>query len=207
VNLDAVLAGNLGPWYYPLMLVLVAFDALLPPVPSELLVLGAGPLAAQGSLHPVAAVLAAAAGCWVGDIALYLIFRNGLARWFDRFGWGRWGHRNIIRLLGKAGRETTYAGLIGARFLSGGRTASVAAAGVANIPWGPFLALSGAGAVLWSTWMVALGYVTGNTTGLPPWISAVIGMGLGTLVGLVLAGGMAIRTRRKGALSHDQHVG
>jgi membrane protein DedA with SNARE-associated domain len=140
VNLDAALAGNLGPWYYPLTLVLVALDAVLPPVPSELLVLGAGPLSAQGSVDPVAAVL-------------------------------------------------------------------VAAAGVANIPWGPFLALSGAGAVLWSTWMVALGYVTGNTTGLPPWTSAVVGMGLGTLVGLVLAGGMAIRARRKGALSHDQHVG
>ncbi|GAA3678528.1 DedA family protein [Arthrobacter ginkgonis] len=207
MNLDAALAGNLGPWYYPLMLVLVALDAALPPVPSELLVLGAGSMAAQGSLNPVAAVLAAAAGCWAGDIALYLVFRNGLTQWFGRFRWGRWGHRNILRLMGKAGRETTYAGLVGARFLSGGRTASVAAAGMANLPLGPFLALSGTGALLWSTWMVALGYVTGNSTGLSPWISAVIGMGLGTLVGLVIAGGMAIRARRKGALSHDQHVG
>ena len=41
MNLDAALAGNLGPWYYSLMLVLVALDAPLPPVPSDLLVLGA----------------------------------------------------------------------------------------------------------------------------------------------------------------------
>lgn len=203
MNLDALLAGDLGSWYYPAMLVLVALDAPLPPVPSELLVLGAGPLAAGGVLHPAGAVLAAAAGSWLGDVCLYLAFRHGLNRWIDRFRWGRWLHGNIVRLMNRAGREATYAGLVGLRFLSGGRTASMAAAGVARVPLGPFLSLAGLGSLLWSGWMVGLGYATGTATGLPAWASAIVGMAFGTLVALVLAGAMAIQSRRKGAGTHD----
>lgn len=198
MSLDAALSGDLGSWYYPLTFVLVALDALLPPLPSELLVLGAGPLAAEGHLILPAAALVAAAGCWVGDIALYLVFRHGLTRWFDRFAWGRWIHRNTIRLVNRVGRETTYAGLVGVRFVSGGRTASVAAAGIAGVPLAPFLVLSGVGAALWAVWMVSLGYATGTATGLPSWASAMIGMALGTLVGVVLAGLMALHSRSKG---------
>jgi membrane-associated protein len=198
VNLDAALAGDLGLWYYPLMLLLVALDAPFPPLPSELLVLGAGPLSAEGRLSAPAAVLTAAAGCWIGDVALYLVFRHGLTGWLDRFAWGRWLHRNTTRLVEGVGRETTYAGLVGVRFISGGRTASMAAAGIAGVPLAPFLLLSGAGAVAWASWMVSLGYLTGSATGLPAWASAMIGMALGTLVGVVLAGLLALRSRLKG---------
>jgi membrane protein DedA with SNARE-associated domain len=180
------------------MLFLVALDAPLPPIPSELLVLGAGPLAAAGALNPAAAILAAATGCWLGDVGLYLLFRNGLTTWLDRVGWGRWIHRNIVRLMNRWGRETTYAGIVGVRFLSGGRTASMAAAGIAGVPLRPFLGLAALGSLLWSCWMVLLGQLTATTTGLPTWASAVIGMGLGTLVGVVLGGIIAMRSRLKG---------
>ncbi|MET1036155.1 MAG: VTT domain-containing protein [Arthrobacter sp.] len=198
MNLDAALSGELGLWYYPLMILLVALDAPFPPLPSELLVLGAGPLAGDGLLSPAGAVLAAAAGCWIGDVGLYLVFRHGLTGWFDHFAWGRRAHRGIVALMNRMGRDGTYAGLVGVRFLSGGRTASVAAAGLAGVPLGPFLALAGLGAGLWALWMVSLGYLTGSATGLPTWASALMGMALGTLVGVVLAAGLALRTRAKG---------
>ncbi|MFB0834972.1 DedA family protein [Arthrobacter halodurans] len=198
MNLDAALSGDLGLWYYPLTILLVALDAPFPPLPSELLVLGAGPLAADGLLSPAGVVLAAAAGCWIGDVGLYLVFRHGLTSWFDRFAWGRRAHRGIVTLMNRMGRDGTYAGLVGVRFLSGGRTASVAAAGLAGVPLGPFLGLAGLGAVLWALWMVSLGYLTGSATGLPTWASALMGMALGTLVGVVLAAGLALRTRGKG---------
>lgn len=201
--MDPAQAAQLGLWYYPLMLLLVALDAPVPPTPSEFFVIGAGALAARGLLSLPLAVLAAALGCWLGDIGLYLMFRHGLAAWLHRFRWGRRVRAGILRLLNKAGKSPTYAGLVAVRFISGGRTASMAAAGIAAVPLRPFLALSGAGAVLWSLWMVALGYVTGTTTGLPAWATSLLGMALGTLVGLGTAGYLAYKRRLEGLKSHE----
>ena len=73
----------------------------------------------------------------------------------------------------------------------------MAAAGIAGIPWRPFLALSGGGSAVWSVYMVGLGWFTGGATGLPFWASALVGMALGTLAGLVIAGVIAVRRRSK----------
>ena len=77
------------------------------------------------------------------------------------------------------------------------RPASMAAAGIASLPWRPFLVLSGGGALLWAVYMVGLGWVTGSATGLPTWASAAVGMVLGTLAGLVIAGVIAVRRRSR----------
>ncbi|APF40712.1 DedA family protein [Neomicrococcus aestuarii] len=176
-----------GAWYYPLMLVLVAIDASVPPTPSELFVLGAGPLVATGSLLLIPAYLAAFLGCWLGDLALFYAFRLRLTRLLDRFTWGRWIHRNALRLTRKIGTETTYAGLIGIRFLSGGRTAAVVAAALGGVARRPFILFTGVGSALWAAYMMAIGYFVGTTTGLPAWASAVIGMVVGTLIGVIFA--------------------
>jgi membrane-associated protein len=44
---------------------------------------------------------------------------------------------------------------------------------------------------------VGLGWVTGRATGLPTWASAAVGMVLGTLAGLVIAGVIAVRRRSR----------
>lgn len=189
------LLERLGAWFHPLTALLVAVDAFVPPVPSEVLVIGSGSLALEGRTGLLAAVLAAWLGCWAGDVALYAVFRHGLAERLDRWAWGRRVHRGIRSLLAKAGPATSLAGLFVLRFVSGGRTASMAAAGVAGIRWPVFLALSGVGGLVWSGYMVGLGWITGRATGLPWWASAGVGLLLGTLAGLLIAGLVAWRRR------------
>ncbi|GAA1123334.1 hypothetical protein GCM10009670_12720 [Citricoccus alkalitolerans] len=194
-GLDTAWVESLGGWFHLLTAVLVAIDAPVPPVPSELFVIGSGAMSQLGSVALVPSVLAAWLGCWAGDIGLYALFRFQLTGLLDRASWGQRIHRGILRLLEKAGPAPGYASLFVLRFVSGGRTASMAASGIAGIPWGPFLALSGVGSAAWSVYMVGLGWFTGSATGLPFWASAVVGMGLGTLAGLIIAGIVAIRRR------------
>ena len=185
----------LGWWFHPVTALLVALDAPFPPTPSELFVIGSGALASAGSLSLVPSVLAAWLGCWAGDLGLYALFRYRLTDLLDRWRWGRAVHRGIRRLMVKAGRESSLAGLFVLRFVSGGRTASVAAAGIGGIRPRVFLWHSGLGALVWSVYMVGLGWVTGQATGLPWWASAVVGMLLGTLAGALIAGIVALRRR------------
>lgn len=152
------LLSSLGSWFHPLTALLVALDAPIPPVPSEVFVIGSGALAAAG----------------------------------------RAVHRGIRRVLATAGPASSLAGLFVLRFVSGGRTASMAAAGVAGLRWRPFLWLSGTGSLTWSGYLVGLGWATGSTTGLPWWASAVVGLVFGTLLGLAVAAAIAWKRRGKG---------
>lgn len=165
-------------------------------MPSELFVIGSGALAADGRASLPLAVLTAWVGCWLGDVGLYALFRHRLAGVLDRWAWGRAVHRGIRRVLERAGPTSSLAGLFALRFVSGGRTASMAAAGIAGLRWRPFLWLSGTGSLTWSCWMVGLGWVTGSATGLPWWASAVLGLGFGTLLGLAAA--VVVGRRRRG---------
>ncbi|GAA3711380.1 DedA family protein [Zhihengliuella alba] len=187
-----------GLWYYASTFVLVALDAAFPPIPSELLVLGSGPLAADGRLSALWAWLAAAAGCLAGDLGLYWVFRRGLTGWLDRFRAGRWIHRNTVAVMNRLGRDATYASLLGLRFVSGGRTASVAAAGIAGVGLRPFLALAALGSGLWAAWMMLLGYLTQSVTGWPTWAATLASLVLGAVIGGLLAGALTWAKRRGG---------
>lgn len=192
------LLSSLGSWFHPLTALLVALDAPIPPVPSEVFVIGSGALAAAGRASLPLSVLTAWLGCWLGDVGLYALFRFRLTGLLDRWAWGRAVHRGIRRVLATAGPVSSLAGLFMLRFVSGGRTASMAAAGVAGLRWRPFLWLSGTGSLTWSGYLVGLGWATGSTTGLPWWASAVVGLVFGTLLGLAVAAAIAWKRRGKG---------
>ncbi|MGP4031165.1 DedA family protein [Pseudarthrobacter sp. 1C304] len=178
-------------WIVPI----VMGDAIFPPVPSEMVVITGGALAADGRANAFLVVLLAAGASWLGDMLVFQLFKRRLSHVLDRWRWGRIFHQSVHTAIGKAGRSTTYGAIIGIRFIPGGRLATTAAAGIANVSTRGFSLCAALGGLLWAAWSVGLGYATGAATGLPFWASSLIGVGVGVLVGVGVG---VVVTRRRG---------
>jgi len=192
------------PLYLLVMFVVIVVDVAVPVVPSELLVIGAGSMSAHGTLFLPLAIVTVFAGSWLGDVALFLLFRRKLTHFLDRFRWGRSIHRGLRKAIDKAGTSPTYAAVVAVRFLPGGRTASVAAAGIAELPLRPFMLAAAAGGALWTVWLLGLGFAAGASTGFPAGVSALLGMAVGTLVGAITAAVLALKKHRKVKRAYEQ---
>ncbi|MHA7200144.1 DedA family protein [Arthrobacter alkaliphilus] len=193
--MDITAADGWGAAIYAWIIPMVVGDAFFPPIPSEMLVITGGALAAEGRVNPWLVGLLAAVGSWVGDLLVFQLFKRRLSHILDRWAWGRKVHQGIHRAIAKAGRSSTYGAIIGARFIPAGRLASSAAAGIAEVSTRGFSLCAGLGGLLWATWQAGLGYFAGSTTGLPFWASSLIGAGVGLLIGVVVG---VIVTRRRG---------
>lgn len=187
-----------GIWYLPLQALFVALTALVPPFPSEIMVIASGAFASTGELSLFSVMVATTVGCLAGDLVLYTLFRHQLIRVLYRWRWGRRMHRGMLRASIRAGSATTLVGLLLIRWIPGGRAASMATAGIMRLPGPQVSVLLVLGALIWSGWLVGLGYITGTTTGAPPWVSTLIALVIGTLVGLTIAA-LAARKRRREA--------
>jgi len=178
--------ATLGWWYYPVSFVLNVFDSFIAPLPQELFVIAIAPLAQEGLVSFWLAVFIAWIANVLGDVLLAWTverYRHLLERW----KWGRWLLHKSSRAEKALGERGTFTALAGLRFLSGGRTASYVAAGLANTPMRIVWGSTALGSILWVALMIVIGKVTDDVTGLPAWASALIGMGIGTLIGVVPA--------------------
>jgi membrane-associated protein len=193
--MDMTTAEGWGAAIYAWIVPMVVGDAIFPPIPSEMLVITGGALAAEGRVNLWLVGLLAAFASWVGDILVFQLFKRRLGHVLDRWAWGRKIHQGIHRAIAKAGRSSTYGAIIGARFIPGGRLAASAAAGIAEVSSRGFSLCAGLGGLLWATWQAGLGYFAGSTTKLPFWASSLIGAGVGLLIGVVVG---VIVTRRRG---------
>lgn len=181
-------------WIFPL----VIGDAIFPPLPSEMVVITGGALSAEGHINAFLVILLAAVASWLGDLLVFQLFKRRLSHVLDRWKWGLWFHAAVHAAIAKAGRSSTYGAIIGIRFIPGGRLATTAAAGIANVSTRGFSLCAAIGGLLWASWSVALGYFTGSATGLPFWASSLIGVGVGLAIGAIVG---VIVTRRRGSRS------
>ncbi|GAA4048088.1 DedA family protein [Arthrobacter methylotrophus] len=195
VPMDITTADGWGAAIYVWIIPMVVGDAFFPPIPSEMLVITGGALAAQGQANLWLVGSLAAVASWLGDMIVFQLFKRRLGHLLDRWVWGRRVHQGIHRAIAKAGRSSTYGAIIGARFIPGGRLAASAASGIAEVSSRGFSLCAGLGGLLWATWQVGLGYFAGSTTKLPFWASSLIGVGVGLLIGVVVG---LIVTRRRG---------
>jgi membrane protein DedA with SNARE-associated domain len=190
--------GNADSWgaaiYFWIMPVVLG-DAIFPPIPSEMVVITGGALSADGRANVFLVAALAAVASWLGDMVVFQLFKRRLSHVLDRWRWGRKVHHGIHEAIARAGRSSTYGAIIGARFIPGGRLATSAAAGIADVSVRGFSLCAGLGAVLWACWLVGLGYFTGSATKLPFWASSLIGVGVGLVIGAVVG---VIVTRRRG---------
>ncbi len=193
--------GNADTWgaaIYFWIIPVVLGDAIFPPIPSEMVVITGGALSAEGRANVALVVVLSALASWIGDMVVFQLFKRRLSHVLDRWRWGRKVHHGIHDAIAKASRSSTYGTIIGARFIPGGRLATSAAAGIADVSIRGFSLCAGLGAVLWACWLVGLGYFTGSATRLPFWASSLIGVGLGLVIGAVVG---VIVTRRRGTRS------
>ncbi len=158
-NWLAELYAGLG---YVEIVVLMALESSLFPVPSELVMIPAGYLAATGALNPALCVLAGTAGSVIGASANYL-----LGEYVGRAFLLRWGKYLLIdaekyheaeAMFLRNARLATFIG----RLLPVVRHLISLPAGVFGMPWGWFLGITALGAALWCAVLVALGYYFGE---------------------------------------------
>jgi membrane protein DedA with SNARE-associated domain len=153
------LYGGLG---YTEIVVLMALESSLFPVPSELVMIPAGYLARTGALDPVLCVLAGAVGSVIGASANYLlgqyVGRAFLLRYGKYFLIDERKYHEAEDMFLRNARLATFIG----RLLPVVRHLISLPAGVFGMPWGWFLAITALGAALWCAVLVTLGFYLGE---------------------------------------------
>jgi membrane protein DedA with SNARE-associated domain len=160
--------------------------------PGEIAVLLGGVLASQGRVPLVSVIVAAVAGAIIGDSIGYFVGR----RWGHQLlrGIGRHipflGHRideHLVSAKAYVKRRGGAAIFLG-RFTAALRVMVPGLAGMAKMPYGEFALYNIAGAVLWGTGFVLLGYFAGVAWHRVAADASKVGLGLLVLVllGLVL---------------------
>jgi membrane protein DedA with SNARE-associated domain len=174
-----------APWVLAAVAILAALDGVLPPVPSESVVVGLAAVtaAAQGP-NLVLLGCAAALGAFVGDNLAYALGRRG-------------GHERLARAGGprlRAARRWATEGLerrgasviLVARYVPVGRVAVNLAAGATAFPRRRFAGLAAVGALTWAAYSVAVGSLAGRWIGSDPLLAAAVGVAVALVLGAVV---------------------
>jgi membrane protein DedA with SNARE-associated domain len=146
----------------PVLFVLLAFGVVGLPVPDETLLVVAGVLIGQGRLHPVATTAAAAGGAMTGITASFALGRYAGLPLLLRYG--SWLHVDATVLnrveawFERAGKWLLVVGY----FIPGVRHFTAVVAGASKLPVGTFMAYAYAGAAMWVSCFLAIGYLVGD---------------------------------------------
>jgi len=153
---------HLDPALVLLAVLAIAFlENLLPPFPSDVLVVAAGSLVGLGTVGFVHVLLAASIGGTLGFAAMYFI-----GKWF--------GHRILaegrlpfvppgaLRTVHGWFERYGYWLIIANRFLAGTRAVVAFFAGMSDLKLGATVALSFASSLLWNSVLVTAGFILGN---------------------------------------------
>ena len=147
---------------YPGIVVLMAVESSILPLPSELVMPPAGYLAAKGEMSFVVAVACGVVGSILGALANY-----GLAHWLGRAFFLRLGKYALItekaldrseRYFAAHGEISTFLG----RMLPVVRHLISIPAGVARMHLGRFVVFTGLGALVWCTILTWIGWFIGS---------------------------------------------
>ena len=147
---------------YPGIVILMAMESSVLPVPSELVMPPAGYLAAKGEMNLVVAIACGVVGSVLGALANY-----GVALWLGRAVIRRVGRYLLIsekaldrteRFFDRHGEISTLLG----RMLPVVRHLISIPAGIARMSLPRFVLFTGLGAFLWCTILATIGYVLGQ---------------------------------------------
>lgn len=176
-------AGAAAAWVLPVVLLVAVFDALVPPVPSEGIVVALAAVAVAGDgPNLMALAVAAGVGAFLGDSLTYVVGR--------RFGPQRL-HRitrpSAQRALSRASDTLDRRGasvILSARYVPLGRVAVNLTAGATGFPPRRFVGLAAVAATTWAAWSVGVGALAGHWLEGNPLLGSVLGVVAALLLGL-----------------------
>jgi membrane protein DedA with SNARE-associated domain len=161
-DLMTALVDSIRGMGYLGLVLLMAMESSVLPVPSELVMPPAGYLAARGEMNVWLALLCGVAGSVVGAYANYLV-AGKLGRWvFVRYGkWVLLSEKSLERterFFASHGEIATFVG----RLFPVIRHLISIPAGLARMPLGKFFSYTAAGAGIWCAILLAIGWIIGK---------------------------------------------
>jgi membrane protein DedA with SNARE-associated domain len=178
-------AGAAAPWVPAAVLLMALGDALVPPIPSEgvLVALAAVAVAGDG-VHLGVLALAAAVGAFLGDTLTFLVGRRHGPQRLARVTSPR-ARRLLDRASGTLERRGALV-VLTARYVPLGRVAVNLTAGATGFPPRRFVGLAALAAVTWASWSVAVGALAGSWLDGNPLLGSAAGIGLALGLGLAV---------------------
>ncbi len=157
------------------LFLVVAFGAIIPVIPTGAAVSGAAALAFHTQPAVIAlAVLAGAAGAYVGDLVVYAACRAGGEQLARRLRWLR--DEEHLAAVKERLSKSQIPVLLVSRLLPGGRVPVLLAAAFLGLPWRTFVVANLPACALWSVVYAAIG-IAGGSIFPKPWegvVAAVI---------------------------------
>jgi membrane-associated protein len=175
-----------SPISYLVALLLPAFDALIPVLPSETAIITLG-VATAGSTNPLIAVLVllAAFGAFLGDNAAYFVGER-LGPWINRRVFaGEKGQRRRAwaeRALDRYGARI----IIVCRFIPGGRTAVTLTCGMIGYSRRTFVAATAVAGVIWACYAFFIGRLGGQAFEDRPWAGLLLAFAAALVISAIV---------------------
>jgi membrane-associated protein len=173
---------------YGVILVLLVFDAFVPVVPAQALMIGGGVLTANGELKLALVVAAGALGAYLGDLGCFALGRRLGRREPRPEKTGRL-HR-VARRVTDVMRQHVFLAMLFCRFVPAGRMVASAHAGRSGYALRRFLGVDLLATTLWATYGTLLGHFGGAALASSSWLplavlgaAAVLTVGAGPLLG------------------------
>lgn len=154
--------GNLA------VFLLILVENLFPPIPSEVILTFGGVMTVCTDMTPVGVILFSTAGSLAGAVILYSVGRFQPDEVFRKLLCGQIGHLLHFRLedvdLAKGWfRERGRSAVFLCRLIPIVRSLISIPAGIARMPFVPFLVFTAAGSLLWNTVLVYAGRIAGDS--------------------------------------------
>ena len=154
--------GNLA------VFLLILVENLFPPIPSEVILTFGGVMTVCTDMTPVGVILFSTAGSLAGAVILYSVGRFLPDEVFRKLLCGQIGHLLHFRLedvdLAKGWfRERGRSAVFLCRVIPIVRSLISIPAGIARMPFVPFLVFTAAGSLLWNTVLVYAGRIAGDS--------------------------------------------
>lgn len=182
-----------SPWLWAVVFVISALDALLPFMPSDTTIIVVGVLVVDSPVRLALLVVIGAAGAFAGDLLGYLIGRRShrmLTR-LTRTDNGRRRYQWILRQLRRHGTLL----ILLARYVPGGRAATMLTSGALHYPTRKFLITEGVATLIWAAFFALIGFIGGESYEDHPAKGLLLAFAIGIVLAVIVEIGRRIFMR------------